>query len=36
VAELAGFNSPQEFSKVFRRFTGIAPSDWKRSHLYVE
>ncbi len=35
VAELAGFNSPQEFSKVFRRFTGIAPSEWKRSHLYM-
>jgi AraC-like DNA-binding protein/quercetin dioxygenase-like cupin family protein len=35
VAELAGFNSPQEFSKVFRRFTGLPPSEWKRSHLYM-
>ena len=35
VADMAGFNSPQEFSKVFRRFTGLPPSEWKRSHLYV-
>ncbi len=33
VAQLAGFNSPQEFSKVFRRLTGLPPSEWKRIHL---
>jgi AraC family transcriptional regulator, arabinose operon regulatory protein len=35
VAQLAGFNSPQEFSKVFRHFTGLTPSEWKRTHLYL-
>jgi AraC-like DNA-binding protein/quercetin dioxygenase-like cupin family protein len=33
VARLAGFNSPQQFSRVFRRLTGIPPSEWKKIHL---
>ncbi len=35
VAELAGFGSPQEFSKAFRRLTGVTPLEWKRAHLYT-
>jgi AraC-like DNA-binding protein/quercetin dioxygenase-like cupin family protein len=33
VAEMAGFGSPQEFSKAFRRLTGVTPLQWKRAHL---
>ncbi|MBL8154493.1 MAG: helix-turn-helix transcriptional regulator [Anaerolineae bacterium] len=35
VAELAGFGSPQEFSKAFRRLTGVTPLEWKRANLYT-
>lgn len=35
VATLAGFGSPQEFSKAFRRLTGVTPLQWKRAHLYT-
>lgn len=35
VAALAGFGSPQEFSKAFRRLTGVTPLEWKRAHLYT-
>ncbi|MCC7206857.1 MAG: helix-turn-helix domain-containing protein [Anaerolineae bacterium] len=34
VATQAGFNSPQEFSKVFRRFTGVTPTAWRKAYLY--
>lgn len=35
VALRAGFNSPQAFSKTFRQFTGVTPSQWKEAHMQV-
>ena len=30
VAMLAGYESPQHFSRAFRRFTGVTPSQYRR------
>jgi AraC-like DNA-binding protein len=33
VAESAGFGNPQQFSKAFRRYTGLSPSAWRRARV---
>ncbi|HHT26255.1 MAG TPA: helix-turn-helix domain-containing protein [Firmicutes bacterium] len=35
VALRSGFNSPQQFSKTFRQYTGLTPSEWQRNNIVV-
>lgn len=33
IAQKTGFDSPQAFSKAFRQFTGVTPTQWKSTHI---
>ncbi len=33
IARKTGFDSPQAFSKAFRQFTGVTPTQWKQTHI---
>jgi AraC-like DNA-binding protein len=35
VAMMAGYESPQHFSRAFRRFTGVTPSQYRDPHLEI-
>lgn len=36
VASRLGFGSIQQFSKVFRKLTGLSPTEWRRAHAFEE
>jgi AraC-like DNA-binding protein len=30
IADRVGYESPEHFSKIFKKYYGISPSDWKK------
>lgn len=36
IARKTGFDSPQAFSKAFRQFMGVTPTQWKQTHIQSE